>query len=177
MAACREIITKAVVGKGKRCFTNHYYLNCCDKVSTILGCWVINHKFKASEAGDIIKVDGSFDINVWYSYDNDTKTNVCTERVKYSHDVRMELHHDDLCDNKDIIVRSLTDPNCVKVGLEGNKIKVTVSNELGVEVVCEQELCVLVQETCNDWEELNEPVLNEEALEDIDNNVNETFIQ
>lgn len=177
VATCREIITKAVVGKGKKGFKDTYYLNCCETVSTILGCWVINHKFKATETGDVVKVDGSFDINVWYSFDNDTKTNVCTERVKYSHNIKVQINQDEWCDHKDIVVRALTDPNCVKVGLDGNKIKVTVANELGVKVICEQELCVLVENTCSDWDDLSESEINEETLEEIDNNVNETFIQ
>lgn len=39
----REIVTKAVIGKGKKSFSNHYSLIPEEKPSTILGCWVINH--------------------------------------------------------------------------------------------------------------------------------------
>ena len=40
----REIVTKAVVSKGKKLFssTNSVTVN---NPSTILGCWVINHNF------------------------------------------------------------------------------------------------------------------------------------
>lgn len=43
MANYKEIVTKAVIGKGKKKFlTNHELTPTCE-ASTILGCWVINH--------------------------------------------------------------------------------------------------------------------------------------
>ena len=46
MANYREIVTKTVLGKAKKSFINHYTLTPEEKPTTILGCWVINHKFK-----------------------------------------------------------------------------------------------------------------------------------
>ena len=43
MASFREIVTKAVIGKGKKTFSNHYTLVPQEVPTTILGCWVINH--------------------------------------------------------------------------------------------------------------------------------------
>lgn len=43
MANFREIVTKAVIGKGKKTFSNHYTLVPQEAPTTILGCWVINH--------------------------------------------------------------------------------------------------------------------------------------
>lgn len=39
----REIVTKAVIGKGKKTFTSTNSVTVENKPSTILGCWVINH--------------------------------------------------------------------------------------------------------------------------------------
>lgn len=39
----KEIVTKAVIGKGKKTFRNTYELRTTDKIDTVLGCWVINH--------------------------------------------------------------------------------------------------------------------------------------
>lgn len=39
----KEIVTKAVVGKGKKYFKNNYNLLAEHNANTILGCWVINH--------------------------------------------------------------------------------------------------------------------------------------
>lgn len=41
--AYKEIVTKAVIGKGKKKYTNKYQINVEQNPSTILGCWIINH--------------------------------------------------------------------------------------------------------------------------------------
>lgn len=43
MALYKEIVTKAVIGKGKKYFKNSYTLTPTDQPTTVLGCWVINH--------------------------------------------------------------------------------------------------------------------------------------
>ena len=43
MGSFREIVTKAVIGKGKKLFSNNYTLIPEEIPTTILGCWVINH--------------------------------------------------------------------------------------------------------------------------------------
>ena len=43
MATYKEIVTKAIIGKGKKYFKNNYSISATDKPSTVLGCWVINH--------------------------------------------------------------------------------------------------------------------------------------
>lgn len=42
MSNYREIVTKAVVSKGKKLFTTNNSVT-VNNPSTILGCWVINH--------------------------------------------------------------------------------------------------------------------------------------
>ena len=41
MANYREIVTKAVIAKGKKLFTTENKVNVENSPSTILGCWVI----------------------------------------------------------------------------------------------------------------------------------------
>ena len=43
MANYKEIVTKAVIGKGKKTFTSTNSVISDFKPTTILGCWVINH--------------------------------------------------------------------------------------------------------------------------------------
>ena len=74
LSAYKEIVTKAVIGKGKKYYKNTYTINTENTPTTILGCWVINHKFKGTEVNNKIVITGSFDVNLWYSYNNDNKT-------------------------------------------------------------------------------------------------------
>ena len=41
--AYKEIVTKAVIGKGKKKYKNTYQIAVEQTPSTILGCWIINH--------------------------------------------------------------------------------------------------------------------------------------
>ena len=111
--AYREIVTKAVIAKGKKKYKNTYEITVDENPSTILGCWIINHNFSAKEVGDKIKIDGSFDANVWYSYDNDTKTTVTNKRITYTEEEKLNVPTTD-ASNKDIIVRSLKQPTCIR---------------------------------------------------------------
>ncbi len=43
MSNYKEIVTKAVIGKGKKLFTTDHVVELKEDASTILGCWVINH--------------------------------------------------------------------------------------------------------------------------------------
>ena len=127
MSNYKEIVTKAVIGKGKKYFKNKYSVKSEVVPSTILGCWIINHKFKGYVQGDDVVVDGSFDINIWYSYDNDT-------------------------------------------------IDFDIEKELGIEVVGDTKVKIMVEDDEDKWEVFDDNV-TDETLEEIDNEVNEDFLE
>ena len=79
MSNFKEIVTKAIIGKAKKTSTNEFMLTPELRPDTILGCWVINHRFNGFNNGGVVNIEGSFDVNVWYSYDNDTKTAVSNQ--------------------------------------------------------------------------------------------------
>ena len=43
LSSYKEIVTKAVVGKGKKTSRNDYSVQTEHVPDTVLGCWVINH--------------------------------------------------------------------------------------------------------------------------------------
>lgn len=61
MANYKEIVTKAILGKGKKTFTTTDAITPEIVPTTILGCWVINHNFKGYKNGDKINIEGSYD--------------------------------------------------------------------------------------------------------------------
>ena len=126
MSTFKEIVTKAVIGKGKKYYKNTYTIDTENIPTTVLGCWVINHKFKGSEVGGKIVIDGSFDVNIWYSYSKDTKTTVITKKIPYSETVMVRQKDDTDSTVKDIIVRSLKQPNCVNAKASGKTISIDI---------------------------------------------------
>ena len=119
--AYKEIVTKAVIGKGKKKYTNNYQVTVEQKPSTILGCWIINHNFQAKEINEKIIITGSFDANIWYSYDNDTKTTVVTKNITYNEEEKLTVEQKGIV-NKDIVIRSLKQPTCISAKEEENTI-------------------------------------------------------
>jgi len=172
--AFKEIVTKAVVGKGKKRFTNSYNIDVDNKPSTVLGCWVINHKFKGFKSNDKVGVDGSFDVNIWYSYENDSKTTVINKKITYSDLFNVSVRENaDLSSDTDVIVRSLKQPNCTKVSIEDGKINFEIEKELGVELVGETKVKIAIEEDEDEWEEI---VDIDDTLKEIDN-IDENYIE
>ena len=172
MADYKEIVTKAVIAKGKKLFTSNHEISVTNKPSTILGVWVINHNFNGVKNNEEIRINGSYDVNIWYSYDNDTKTEVIKESNKYSEIVRMRDRGTG--EEEQIIVRSLKQPNCLKVEINGDKISYAIEKELGVELVGDVKVKILADEEEDPWDEIVEETVN--VSENIDNNISEEYL-
>ena len=162
--AYKEIVTKAVIGKGKKKYKNTYQIAVEQTPSTILGCWIINHNFQGKETNDKISITGSFDANVWYSYDNDTKTTVVTKTINYTEEESMTIEQKEIV-NKDIIIRSLKQPTCISAKEEGNIINLEIEKELGVEIIGDTKVKISSVDEEETWDILGEQ--KEEEIETI----------
>ena len=177
MSVYKEIVTKAVIGKGKKYYKDTYKIDTENEPSTVLGCWVINHKFKGTEVGNKIVINGSFDVNIWYSYNNDTKTTVITKKIKYSEDVNVRQKEDTDSSTKDIIVRSLKQPNCVSASEDGNSIVIEIEKELGIEIVGDTKIKVAIEEDEEPWDIIDGEKYDEKVEKEIDNNIKEDYLE
>lgn len=170
--AYREIVTKAVIAKGKKKYKDTYEITVDEKPSTVLGCWIINHNFSAKEQNDKIKIEGSFDANVWYSYDSDTKTTVVNKKITYTEEEKLNVPITDAT-NKDIIIRSLKQPTCISAKEEGNTIKLEIEKELGIEIVGDTKVKISsVDDEDDTWDDL----VNNENIDDSIDNINTNYI-
>lgn len=165
----KEIVTKAVIGKGKKEFKKTYQIEVENIPSTVLGCWIINHNFSGKEVNNKINISGTFDVNVWYSYQNDTKTMVSSKKITYEDMEEINAKYSTE-GPKDIIIRSLKQPVCVKATNDGNKIDLDIEYTLGIEVIGEEKVRISELDSVDDWEDLNK----EEDKDDI--NINTEYI-
>lgn len=145
----REIITKAVCGTGKQLIHSTDYVVSGQRPSSILGCWVINHQYEAEKTSvETVKVNGTYDINVWYAYHDNSKTDVITEKINYCDEVNLESR-DAHCTDEDneVIVNVVQQPNCIecKIDQENDRISVEVEKEFIVKVIGETRVSVLVE--------------------------------
>lgn len=154
----REIITKAVCGKGRKYTKETRTVSPSQRATSILGCWVINHTYNArKKSKDAVEVTGSYDINIWYSYNDNTKTEVVTERVSYKDTVSLSIRDDQCIDDEyDIVVKVAQQPSCLEcqIGKEGHKLNAEVERELIVHVIGETKVYVRVEP--NGWESSDE---------------------
>lgn len=178
MANYKEIVTKAVIGKGKKTFTSTNSVASDLKPTTILGCWVINHNFKGYKENDKIKIDGSYDVNVWYSYDDNTKTDVIRTTNDYQEVVHLTKKEEIDGENEEIIVRSLKQPTVIQADVDGNNITYTIEKELGIELVGNTKVKIVVDDKeDDDWDLLDEEEKLDKVVEqEINNEVNEDFL-
>ena len=170
----KEIVTKAVVGKGKKSFKNTYNLLAEHNVDRVLGCWVINHSFKGTVKGDKVVIDGSYDVNIWYSYDSDKKTGVAAKKISYNEQTGINLKQDASLEGSDIIIRVLKEPSCTNVNIKDDVVEFDIEKELGVEVVNDEKVKISVEQDEEPWDTLEENM--EELDKKIDEEVNEDFI-
>lgn len=165
----KEIVTKTIIGKGKKVNSNEFSMIPEETPNTVLGCWIINHAFKGYNNNGVVKVNGSFDVNVWYSYNSDTKTSVSTQKFLYEDNMNITLKDNNvLTDKSEIIVRSLKQPSVTNVKVENGNIYLTIEHELGVEIVGDTKLKINVLDDEDDYEDLNDEVSSE--------NINENYI-
>ena len=158
--AYKEIVTKAVIGKGKKKYKDTYQISVEYTPSTILGCWIINHNFQAREVNDKIVIDGSFDANIWYSYDNDTKTTVATKNITYTAEENLTVEQKEIV-NKDIIIRSLKQPTCISAKEDSNTINLEIEKELGIEIIGDTKVKISSVDEEETWDVLGEEKENE----------------
>ena len=82
------------------------------------------------------------------------------------------MRNRDSSDDEEIIIRSLKQPNCVKVDIDGNNILYTIEKELGIELVDNIKVKIQVDDLEESWDEILEETNN---CDDIDN-VNDSFL-
>ncbi|WP_020156158.1 outer spore coat protein CotE [Caldibacillus debilis] len=169
MTKHREIITKAVVAKGRKYTQSNHAIRPVHAPSSILGCWIINHSYEAKKSGKSVEIHGSYDINIWYSYNDNTKTEVASEKVSYKDVIKLKYRDENAIADKEVIARVLQQPNCQEAAIsnKGNKILVTVEREFLVELIGETKVHVQLgdkEDEDDDWD-LD---VDDEELEEID---------
>ena len=171
MNEIREIVTKAVIAKGKKNIKIKAVVVPSNDTFSILGCWVINHGFTATLDNDCVVIDGNFEINIWYAYDENSKTDIAREVQKYSDKIKTRQIVKNVNSTKDVIVRVLQQPTCTNASITENGIEVEVVLEEAVDVIGETKIAVTAftnidPDTLDDSfeNEINENFINENTI-------------
>ncbi len=170
MNEIREIVTKAVVAKGKKSINLNHVINTDVQPYSILGCWIINHEFEATKYIDSVRVDGEFEINIWYSTNNNTRTDVLRETVIYKKDIKTKQVVKNYLDSgEDVLAKMIQHPTATNAKIYDNKIEIDITLEILAEVIGEtkMQVTVFMPDAVN---------IDDEDIEDLDIEVNENFL-
>lgn len=168
MNEIREIVTKAVVGKGRKTIKIDDLVNPTNEPFSVLGCWVINHEFEATINDNVVLLSGVFEINIWYAFDNNSRTEVARKIVNYNDTIKTRQLVKDVCsEEKDVIVKIQQAPTCTNASIVGNDISVEIVLEVLAEIIGETKMMVTVFT----------PIETIDAIDDdFENEINENFI-
>ncbi|MFI3251549.1 MAG: outer spore coat protein CotE [bacterium] len=169
MSEIREIVTKAVIAKGKKTLILNENIPTTVNPYSILGCWIINHEFEATKTSlDSVKIIGEFEINIWYSESNNTKTEIIRETIQYTKDIQIKTIVKDFIENTDdILARIIQHPTVTNAKIFDDSIEAEISLEILAEVIGETKMKVTVFNPETTWED-------EVDVTDMD--INEEFI-
>ena len=167
MSEIREIVTRAVVAKGKKLIRLKEVITPNSDAFSVLGCWVINHEFEATLNGKVVEVKGNFEVDVWYSYDDNTKTDIARSVNEYQETIKVrEIICDNISEHCDVAVRIQQPPRCTNARITEEGIEVDVIFEMLAEVIGETKMMVTVF-ACNEAYD---------TIDDFENEINEDFI-
>ncbi len=173
MNEIREIVTKAIVERGKKTIRFTEKVKTTNSVESVLGCWVLNHRFQAEKRPEGVLVAGIFEVNIWYSFNNNSQTEIVKEVINYQEDVKTKRKVNDYQEgNTDVIVRMIQPPVCSDVKIVDNLIEIEVLLEVAAEVIGETKIRVSVLDQLPNYNDDDDDDDNE-----IDGKINQQFLR
>ncbi len=158
----REIVTKAVIGKGKIINNSEVIVNAANEVSKVLGCWIINHYYVSSYEEGKVFAKGRYDIHVWYGYNGDSDTIVHKQTVDYIEEFSLKIKDNEtISENNEYIIKCVKYPTCNALSLnDDGTISVRVEKELSLDIIGETKLKVQISGSGEDDWVSNEDINN-----------------
>ena len=171
MSEIREIVTKAVVAKGKKLFRINELVPLIETAEKILGCWIVNNEITTELLENKVKINGSFEINIWYATKNNETTNIARAIANYEDTIRLrEIVCDTISNNTEVVTCFTQQPNCTNACINDGEVAIEILFEILAEVIGETKMMVTVfgchetNEMFDDFEnEINENFLNEDS--------------
>ena len=168
MANYQEILTKAVVGKGKKSCVDSYTLTSLLKPTKVLGCWVINHSLKPVLKEDKVYVEGEYEVHIWYAYDDDKNTDLHKEKITYSEQVPFKMKkNEELTSKQELKAYCTNYPSCTELKIQNDNLCLTIQKEFIVDAIGEAVIRVQLSDL------IDEPI---DLDEEIENNVDVNYL-
>ncbi len=171
----REIVTKAVVGKGKKISKETYEIITDYDPSSVLGCWLIDHEYESFIKNGKVYIAGSYLASVWYAYDKDHHTTVYEQVITYEEEINVKTKgSQDILDEYESKCTCLREPACLSaiVNEDSGYIELEIDKEMLVDVIGDASLKVEVSDQNEVWDidDVNPDMINTSYINDKPNN-------
>ena len=153
--ATREIIAKTICGSGFKVIEYNQYIELPKDIlpSRIMGCTITNVekpkalKWKVPENNRYyVPVKGSVNIDAWYAFNDGHDTSVVSTTIVYHENIPILERSGKPIGSVVATAEMDEDPKVADVGLEGNKIRITVLIKISTVVMGDSRLMVEVME-------------------------------
>lgn len=157
----REIYTKAIVAKGKKLSKSTYSFTLSHNPDEILGCWMTNHHYEAAIKNRVPKIIGTFDVHIWYSFDEEKESMVEKHQVTYIDDMQVSKKEDRELETSDQVkARCIEKPKCLSASLNQNTATMEIEKEMQIEITGETCIKVKVKDEEEIWDDLEDIQIN-----------------
>lgn len=175
----REILTKAVISEGRRIFTTTVKMpEPPVLIGRVLGAVMTNHQTTAQKNGNALEISGSYDVHVWYTYDEDKKTKISRTTVEYGDIIELvNPLREHLLISDEVFASEITPPHATDLRIESGIIQVDINFEIAVEVIGETKMrvAILGPVATNAPEQISYQT-EDDYLVDIDKEINPHFL-
>ena len=175
----REIVTKAVIGKGNRKFEMSVHVpGTGNPIDRVLGAFMTNHRMNAIRNGDAIEISGTYDVHCWYTYGNDIETDIVRTTIDYGDVVALKDGlRQYLVETDEITAEEIIAPHTTNIGLDGGVIVVESTFEVGVEVIGETKMRVAILGPVVDKKPMLTFEMEDDDLSEIDTSIKQDFLE
>ncbi|MBQ8206169.1 MAG: outer spore coat protein CotE [Bacilli bacterium] len=158
----REILTKAIVAKGKKEITNKNTITINNQISKVLGCWVINHKYSLQKDNQKIYVKGSYEAFFWYGYDDDTNCGLERKTFEYIDEIPYTFTQEEIIIDDSIIIKEKLNkvPTCTSMIYDQKTMTIEVQLIYEIDIIGETKLKIKVDDVVID-QMINTNYMNE----------------
>ena len=158
----REILTKAIIAKGEKEITNQNDITIANKISKVLGCWIINHNYNLYIENQKIFVKGSYEAFFWYGYDLDTNCGLERKVYEYNSEIPNTFTQEKIKIDETIIIKEKISklPTCISMVFDDTTMTIQVQIKYEIDIIGETKLKIKVDDVVID-QMINTNYMNE----------------
>lgn len=158
----REIITQAVIAKGKKRTLNKYSF-VIENYDKILGCWIANHRYNATFKNGQPLVLGTFDVHLWYSFNDDS--NILKQTVSYMNELDLvKKESRNFNENDELMVTCNREPKCISVNKTDECVVIEIEKEISLSVIGKTTMKVETKNEKESWDEIDNITVDENFI-------------